>query len=74
MAVRPRLADVRCTRLRFEPGDRGLVRVYRKLDGDARKRLRRTVQKWAGADVEVLIYDVTEMDITVEKGKGGLVI
>jgi len=63
----PQIADVRCSRLAFEPGDRVLVRTYRKLEPDERRRLRRAVQRWAGEDVEVLIYDATEMEVTIDK-------
>ncbi len=72
MAVRPRIADVKCSRLQFEPGDRILVRVYHKLDWDQTSKLRKSITKWAGCEVEVLIYNATEFDIQVEKPGGGL--
>lgn len=65
--IRPGLADVQCHRLKFEPGDRILVRVNHKLDQDQQRKLRRTVQKWAGCEVEILIIDLTVMDIEIEK-------
>jgi len=64
--VRPKLADVQCSRMQFQPGDRLLVRVYRKLDKDQKAKLTRTVKRWAG-DVEVLVIDSTEMEISVEQ-------
>ena len=70
MNIRPRLADVQCSRLKFEPGDRVRVRVYRRLDRAERRKLRRTVEKWAGVDIEVLIVDGTQMEVTVEKVYG----
>ena len=72
MAVRPRIADVKCSRLQFEPGDRILVRTYYNLDRDQTSKLRKSITKWAGCEVEVLIYNATEMDIQVEKPGGGL--
>ncbi len=63
----PKLADVQCTRLQFQPGDRILVKVYQPLGRDQRKKLRRTVEKWAGTDVEVLIVDATAFDVQIEK-------
>lgn len=69
MPVKPRLADVQCSRLQFESGDRILVKSYYKLDHEAKKKLRKTIEKWAGVSVEVLIYDATQMEITVEKGE-----
>ena len=65
--IKPRLADVQCSRLQFQPGDRILVRSYHKLDVSETRKLRKTIEKWAGVSVEVLIYDGTEMEITVEK-------
>lgn len=65
--ARPRLADVQCSRIKFEPGDRVLVRVYDTLDADQQRRLRRTIQKWAGVEVEVLIVDGRRMEVEVEK-------
>ena len=64
---RPGLAEVQCCRLKFEPGDRVIVRVFEKISDDQRKKLRRTVEKWAGVDIEVLIVDNTRMDVTIEK-------
>lgn len=55
--------------MRFQPGDRVLVKVYRSLDSAQRKKLRRGIEKWAGDCVEVLIYDATEMEISVEQRK-----
>ncbi len=63
---RPGIADVQCRRLQFQPGDRVIVEVFCKLDKDQRKKLRRSVQKWAGCEVEILIYDATKFRITVE--------
>ena len=62
----PKLADVQCTRLKFQPGDRVIVRVYRPISLEQEKRLKRTVEKWAGDCVEVLVINGTEMSIDVE--------
>jgi len=67
MAVRPRLADVQCSRLQFSPGDRILVRTYHRLDQAQKRRLEKTIQKWAGVSVEVLIYCTQDFDIAIEK-------
>ena len=67
MSKRPRIADVKCSRIRFEPGDRVIVHVYCEIAADQEKKLRKGIQKWAGADVEVLIYNALKMDVTVEK-------
>jgi hypothetical protein len=64
---KPNIADVRCHRIQFQPGDRVLVRCYRKLGPDEQRRLRRSIVKWAGCEVEVLIINAMEVDIAVEK-------
>ena len=63
----PRLADVQCSRLKFEPGDRLLVRVHVNLSPKQKRSLRKSVEKWAGDCVEVLIYNELEMSIDVER-------
>ena len=62
----PRLAEVSCTKHRFLPGDRVIVNVFHHLTNDETKRLRRTVQKWCGKDVEVLVVDNTVAEVIVE--------
>jgi len=64
---RPRIADVQCSRLQFQPGDRVLVRVFGKLEKAAKKKLSKSIQKWAGCDVEVLIINNLEMELTVDQ-------
>jgi len=65
---RPGIADVECRRLRFEPGDRVLVRLYHKIDGDQERKLRRAIQKWAGCEVEVFFINCLQMDLEILKG------
>jgi hypothetical protein len=67
MGVAPRIADVQCSRLTFQPGDRILVRSHHRLDRDQERRLRSSIVKWAGCEVEVLIFCLLDMDIEVEK-------
>ena len=67
MPAKPRLADVQCTRMQFQPGDRLLVRVHEKIDRESAKKLHKTVSRWAGSGVEVLIVDMTLMDIEKEE-------
>jgi len=70
MTVRPRLAEVQCSRLQFEAGDRIIVRSFHPLSSERRKKLRKTVERWAGVDVEVLIVDTSQFDVEVEKNRG----
>jgi hypothetical protein len=62
----PRLANLECKPFRFLPGDRILVRTNQRLDKDAEKRIRKTIEKWAGVPVEVLIYCILDMEIQIE--------
>lgn len=67
MPLKPRLADVNCTPMRFRPGDRILVKIYQPLDKDARQKLIRSVAKWARLDEEaVFIVNGLIADIEVE--------
>lgn len=64
----PKIANVQLTRLKFEPGDRVLVRVHQKLDKQQKRKLKRSVQKWAG-DVEVLIVDMRLFDVEIDNAR-----
>ncbi len=66
MDKQPRLASVECKPFRFLPGDRILVRTNHRLDDGAKKALRKTIEKWAGVPVEVLIYCILDMEIQIE--------
>jgi len=71
--TQPRLADVKCVPMRFQPGDRLLVHTRGLLDPAARKSLQRTVEKWAGDHVEVLIIDQTRVRIEYEAASKRLI-
>jgi len=64
----PRLADVQCSRLQFQPGDRVIVRVHQPITKEQARRLKKTVEKWAGDCVEVLVVNSLEMSVHVETG------
>ena len=65
--ARPRLADVSCQPVRFQPGDRLIVRTPHRLSAEDRKRLHQTVSRWAGGAVEVLIVELPLFDVAVDK-------
>lgn len=69
MAIKPRLADVSCKRIQFQPGDRILVRVYHELSKEQKRIIRKMIEKWAGVSLEILIYNATQMEIYVQKGE-----
>ncbi len=54
--------------MQFQPGDKLLVKVFHALDKESHKKLQKTVEKWAGDHVEVLIVDTTKMEISVDRG------
>ena len=66
---RPRLADVQCTRMQFQPGDRLLVKVFQPKTPSEMKKIRKMVERWAGSHVEVLVVDVTQMEIRIEQSR-----
>lgn len=68
----PKIADVQCSRLTFQPGDRIIVRVQVRLDADQKKKLRKSIRKFAGCEVEVLIINVMDMEIEIQKGVAGV--
>ena len=62
-----RLAEVNCTRIEFEPGDRILVRVYHLLSVSEQVKLERMIKRWAREpDIEILIIDARKMEIEIE--------
>jgi len=63
----PRLADIQCRKLRFQAGDKLLVRTTHRLEPYEEKRLRQSIQRWAGVEVAVIIYCVKDMQIDVEQ-------
>jgi hypothetical protein len=63
---KPGIADVQCSRLRFEPGDRIIVRSTSRLDSDQQRKLRRSIRKWAGCEVEVLFVCLLDFDVEVQ--------
>jgi len=66
MGVIPRIADVRCQRIVFQPGDRVLVRCNHRLEDEQARRLKKSIQRWAGTDVEVLIYSPLDYNLEIE--------
>jgi len=61
-----KLANVQCKTIRFQPGDRVLVEVYQALDKEQEAKLKKTVERWAGKDVEVLIVNRAAMRVYID--------
>ena len=70
MTSLPRLADIQCSRIQFQPGDRVLVKLYQPLDREQGKRLQRTVERWAGDGVNVLLVDCTKFEVLIDPATG----
>lgn len=65
MTDQPTLAEVSCVPLRFQPGDKILVKVWMDLTDAQQKKLKRTVEKWSG--VEAIIVDARRVEFEVHK-------
>lgn len=65
MPAVPKIANVQLTKAEFKPGDRLIVRVYAKLDRQQKRKLRRTLQKWA-RDTEILMVDMRLFDVEID--------
>ena len=63
----PRLADVQCSRMQFVPGDRILVKVKADLSAEQHRRLRKSVERWAGNCVEVLIVNCLTTEVILDR-------
>lgn len=61
----PRIADVSCIPIRFRPGDRLLVKVNHMLDPGSKARLKKSIERWAGDQVEVLIIELPLLEIDI---------
>lgn len=64
---KPGIADVQCSRLTFQPGDRIMVRTHSRLDESQKRKLRKSIVKWAGCEVEVFVYSLLDMEIEVDQ-------
>ena len=63
----PNLASVNCQAIRFQPGDRVIVTLRQPLQKEQIIKLKQTVEKWAGGDVEVLIVAPWLADVRCER-------
>ena len=62
MFARPTLSDLPTTK-RFQAGDRILARVSVDLTKDQHDRICRTIQRWARAEVDVLIINCLKVSL-----------
>lgn len=69
MSNLPQVANANCRVIRFLPGDRVVVRVNERLTRERRRKLQKTIEKWAGDAVEILIVELPVFDIQVIHGE-----
>ena len=72
MKAKPLLSDIQTTKIKFNPGDRVLVRVSSYLTQEQQKRLKKSIIKFVGEDVRILIVNCLESRL-LRKRKNGLV-
>ena len=65
----PRVADVHCEKIHFEPGDRLVVSLRAPLEREHIERLRRSLTKWAGVDIEILFVPEYLYSIKIQKNQ-----
>lgn len=68
----PLLSDIEPSKTQFAPGDRVLVRVYCYLTDDQRHNIQKSIKKYAGEDVNLLIFPAhwASMYVTHADGNG----
>jgi len=67
------IAEVHCTKIRFEPGDRVLVRCARPLNQQQREKIKATIQHWAGVQIEVLVFSECDYEVTIENNNDTII-
>ena len=66
MSIKPRFADLKCSKINFNPGDRVLVRTTHRLNYEDNKKLKKLIEKWAGVELEILIICILDLDLEIE--------
>jgi len=70
----PRIAEIKCQRIQFQSGDRILVKTYHNLTIEQQRKLRKSISKWAGCEVEIFFVNVLQMDLVLPDKNGELSI
>lgn len=63
----PLLTDLQPQKMKFSPGDRLLAKVSEDLTPDKEKALLKSIQKFAGEEVRVLIVNCTKFSMLLER-------
>ena len=51
----------------MQPGDRIIAKVHENYTDREMKKIKKMVQRWAGADVEVLVVNALRMEVIVDR-------
>ncbi len=57
MKAKPLLSDIQTTKVKFNPGDRVLVRISEDLTRDKENKLKKSIVKFFGEDVRILFVN-----------------
>ena len=68
----PRIADVHCEKIQFEPGDRILVGLRAPMDRDAVEKLRKSLIKWAGVEIDILFVPEYLYSVKIDKNHNAI--
>ena len=67
-----RLAEVNCSRIQFQPGERLLVRVWCDMSAAEQAKLKKTIMQWVDqSDVKILIIDARKVDLQIDRPETG---
>ena len=70
MKAKPLLSYVQTTRVKFDPGDRILVRVSTDLSSAQENKLRKSINKFAENDVRILFINCLKCRLLRKRGNG----
>ena len=65
--VMPRIADINCSKIKFDAGDRIIVRSFHRMDTEQIRKLKKSICKWAGVEVEIFVICLRDFDMVVDK-------
>jgi len=68
----PRIADVHCEKIHFEPGDRLVVSLRAPMDRDAVEKLRKSLIKWAGVEIDILFVPEYLYSVKIDKNHNAI--
>lgn len=70
--ARPLISDIQTTRMKFNPGDRILIRTSVNLSQAQQDQLKKSITKFAGEDVRILIMNCLTSRLVVKRENGSI--